>query len=76
MSKVLESIVSDAINRVKTPEVQDALQTRIISPILGYVLDALYPYLIAILGLWAAMFLAVVVILICVLRARTIIRIE
>ncbi len=72
MSKVLESFVSDAINRVKTPEVQDAL----ISPIIRYVLDALYPYLIAIAGLWASMFIGIAVILIVLLRARTIIRIE
>lgn len=72
MSKVLESFVSDAINRVKTPEVQDAL----ISPIIRYVLDALYPYLIAIAGLWASMFIGIVIILIVLLRARTIIRIE
>lgn len=72
MSKVLESFVSDAMNRIKTPEVQDAL----ISPIIRYVLDALYPYLIAIAGLWASMFIGIVIILIVLLRARTIIRIE
>lgn len=74
MSKVLEALLSDAINRLKTPEVQDALQTRVISPILGYVLDALYPYLIAVIGLWAAIFFCVVVILVVVLRGR--VRIE
>lgn len=72
MSKVLESLMSDAMNRVKTPEVQAALYTSILSPIF----ELLYPYLLALIGLWAAMFVCVVVILVCVLRARTIIRVE
>lgn len=76
MSKLLESFVSDAMSHIKTPEVQDALHEKLVSPILRYVLDALYPYLIAIAGLWASMFIGIVIILIVLLRARTIIRIE
>lgn len=76
MSKLLESFVSDAMSHIKTPEVQDALHEKLVSPILRYVLDALYPYLIAIVGLWASMFIGIVIILIVLLRARTIIRIE
>ena len=58
MSKVVESLLKDAIEKVKSPEVHSA----IIEPLLSYILDMLYPYLIAIVGLWVAMLLGIIAI--------------
>ena len=42
MSKVVESLVKDAIDKVKTPEFQSA----VVIPLFSYILDMMYPYLI------------------------------
>ncbi len=60
MSKVVESLLNDTIQRVKTPEFHSA----VISPLLTYILDMLSPYLFAIVGLWVLTFLGVVSILV------------
>lgn len=76
MSKLLESLVTDAMNRVKNPDVQAALQTNIFAPILARILDVLYPYLMAIVGLWAVMFLGIIAILIILIRSKTAVGIQ
>jgi hypothetical protein len=63
MSKVVESFVADAMNRVKSPEVQDALHTNVIAPLFTYILDMLYPYLIAIIGLWCIILIGILILL-------------
>jgi hypothetical protein len=64
MSKVVESLLRDAIQKVKTPEVQRAFQENVVEPILSQILAFLYPYIAAIVGLWAFMCLGIVVLLI------------
>ena len=73
MSKLLESLVTDAMDRLKTPEVREALHSNILAPIMAHVLEALYPYLIAIVGIWAVMFLGILLILIVLLRTKTVV---
>ena len=67
MSKVVESLVKDAIERVKTPEFHSA----VVAPLLSYILDMLSPYLFAIVGLWGLMFLGIVAILVILIRLIT-----
>jgi hypothetical protein len=64
MSKVAESIFNDAIERVKTPEVQAALHSNLIGPFFAYILDILYPYLIGVVGLWVAILLGIILLLV------------
>jgi hypothetical protein len=71
MSKLLESLVSDAMDRMKSPEVRDALHSNLLAPIMAHVLEVLYPYLIAIVGVWAAILLGIVLILVVLLRTKT-----
>lgn len=70
MSKFLESLVNDAMHRIKTPEVQQALHSTLFAPLVWHVMEVLHPYLIAIVGLWAMMFLGILIILVMLLRGR------
>jgi hypothetical protein len=59
MSKVVESLLKDAVQQVKTPEFHSA----VVAPLLEYLMDMLAPYLVAVVGLWILTFLGVVAIL-------------
>jgi hypothetical protein len=60
----MESLVRDAMEKVKTPEVQRAFQDNVVEPILTQILQVLYPYIAAVVGLWVLMFLGIVILLI------------
>ena len=60
MSKVVESLLKDTIEQVKTPQFNSA----VVEPLFTYILDLLFPYLIAIVGLWLLTFLGVAAILV------------
>ena len=64
MSKVVESLLRDAMEKVKTPEVQRAFQENVIEPILVHILEFLYPYIVGIVGLWVLIFLGIIVLLV------------
>ena len=64
MSKVVESLLKDAMEKVKTPEVQRAFQENVLEPILAQILHVLYPYIAAVVGLWVLMFLGIVILLV------------
>lgn len=64
MSKVLDSLLKDALEKVRTPEVQRAFQESVIEPILSQILTFLYPYIVGVLGLWVLIFLGVVILLV------------
>ena len=51
--------MKDAIEKVKTPE----FHSKVVAPLLEYILDMLAPYLVAVVGLWILTFLGVVAIL-------------
>ena len=68
MSKLIESLLNDMLERVKTPEVQLAFHSNVVAPLFNYLFDFLFPYLVAILGLWAIMFMGIVIILVMLLR--------
>lgn len=59
MSKVVESLIRDAIEKVKTPE----FHSKVVTPLLEYILEMLAPYLIALVGLWVLTLLGVFAIL-------------
>ena len=64
MSKVVESLLRDAMEKVKTPEVQRAFQENVVEPILAQILEVLYPYIAGIVGLWLFICLGIIVLLI------------
>jgi hypothetical protein len=59
MSKLVDSLLKDAVEKVKTPEFYSA----VVAPLMESILDMLAPYLIAIVGLWILTFVGVVAIL-------------
>lgn len=69
MSKVVESFITDALNRAKTPEVQEVLQKNILGPLLSIVLEYLAPYLLGIGILWTLMIFGIFTILFLLLRS-------
>lgn len=68
MSKVVESIFKDAMDKVKTPE----FHASFIAPLFAYILDFFFPYIVAIVGLWVAMLLGIVFIIVLLIRGKTI----
>jgi hypothetical protein len=68
MTKLIESLMKDMLERVKTPEVQLAFHSNVVSPLFNYLFDFLFPYLVAILALWLIMFMGIVIILVMLLR--------
>ena len=60
MSKVLESLLKDMIEKLKSPEVHSA----IVAPLLAYIMDMLYPYFMVIVALWVLIFVGVCSILV------------
>jgi hypothetical protein len=56
MSKVVESLLKDAVEKVKTPE----FHAKVVAPLLDSIVEMLAPYLIAVVGLWVLTFLGVV----------------
>jgi len=59
MSKVMESLVSDAIQRVSTPEAKAAVQTHLLSPLVALILEALTPYLLGFAVLWTVLLVGI-----------------
>ncbi len=59
MSKVVESLLKDAVEKVKTPE----FHSKVVVPLLESILEMLAPYLVAVVGLWVLTFLGVLAIL-------------
>ena len=60
MIKVVESLLKDLIEKLKSPEVQSAFVT----PLFDAILEMLYPYLIAIVALWVLILVGVAAILV------------
>ena len=68
MRNLVESFVKDAMDRVKQPEVQSAIHSNILAPLFASILEILYPYLAAVVGLWVVMLLLLVAIVVLLLR--------
>ena len=63
MSKLVESFVSDAIQRASAPEAKAAIHTHILSPLLAMLLEALTPVLLGIGVVWGLLLLGIFVLL-------------
>jgi hypothetical protein len=68
MTKMLDGLVRDALERLKSPEVRSTLEQTILRPIISTVLDMLYPYLLGVMVLWVIMFVCVAMILLILVR--------
>ena len=68
MSKLMDSLLKDVLDELKTPEVQSSLESHIIRPVISSVLHILYPYLLGVMLLWIIMFVCVALILLILVR--------
>ncbi len=68
MTKMFESLLTDAVEQLKTPEVQTFLEVQILRPVISTVLSILYPYLLGVMVLWIIMFICVALILLILVR--------
>lgn len=68
MTKMFESLLTDAVEQLKTPEVQTFLKVHILSPVISTVMSILYPYLLGVMLLWIIMFICVALILLILVR--------
>lgn len=56
MRKVVESLLKDAVQQVKSPE----FHSSVVQPLLTYILDMLYPYIAGLVALLVLIFIGVV----------------
>lgn len=63
MSKLVESLFTDALERVKTPEVQTIVNENILAPLMSAILRALAPYIIGVGIVWTVMLIGIFIIL-------------
>lgn len=56
MSKVVESLARDVLQRLKTPEFHSAF----VEPLLAYIVDLLYPYIAGLVALLVLILIGVV----------------
>ena len=68
MTKMLDSLVRDALDRLKRPDVRSTLEQTIVRPVISTVLDMVYPYLLGVMLLWVIMFVCVALILLILVR--------
>lgn len=65
---MLDSLVSDVLDKFKTPEVQSTINVHIVKPVISSVLKMLYPYILGVMLLWVIMFVCVALILLILVR--------
>ena len=61
---MLESLLNDVLDKLKTPEIQSDIQLYIVKPIL----QVLYPYILGAMILWGIMFICLALILLILVR--------
>ncbi len=61
MSKLVESFAADALERIKSPEVQATLHESLLTPLLSMIWKALAPYVIGIGVLWVLMLIGIAI---------------
>jgi len=68
MTKFLDPLIQDVIEKLKSAEMQSALETEVLRPLISRVLNILYPYLFGVMLLWLMMFVCLALILIILVR--------
>jgi len=68
MTKFLDPLIQDVIEKLKSADMQSALETEVLRPLISRVLNILYPYLFGVMLLWLMMFVCLALILIILVR--------
>ena len=68
MTKFLDPLIQDVIEKLKSADMQSALETEVLRPLISRVLNILYPYLFGVMLLWLMMFVCLALILVILVR--------
>lgn len=61
MSKLLESFLSNAMERVQAPEVQKVLRENILAPLMAKILEIVLPYVLGVVAILVAILICVLI---------------
>ena len=68
MTKFLDPLIQDVLEKIRSPDVQESLETQVLRPMISRILSILYPYLFGIMLLWLMMFVCLALILLILVR--------
>ena len=68
MTKFLDPLIQDVIEKLKSADMQSALETEVLRPLITRVLNILYPYLFGVMLLGLMMFVCLALILLILVR--------
>ena len=68
MTKFLDPLIQDVLEKLRSPDVQASLEDQVLRPMISRILSILYPYLFGIMLLWLMMFVCLAMILLILVR--------
>lgn len=68
MTKFLDPLIQDVVEKLKSPDIQASLESQVLRPMISRILSILYPYLFGIMLLWLMMFVCLALILLILVR--------
>lgn len=68
MTKFLDPLIQDVLEKLRSPDVQTSLETQVLRPMISRILNILYPYLFGVMLLWLMMFVCLALILLILVR--------
>jgi hypothetical protein len=68
MTKFLDPLIQDLIEKLKSPDLQASLESEVLRPMISRILNILYPYLFGVMLLWLMMFVCLAMILLILVR--------
>jgi len=68
MTKFLDPLIQDLIEKLKSPDLQASLESEVLRPMISRILNILYPYLFGVMLLWLMMFVCLALILLILVR--------
>ena len=68
MTKFLDPLIQDVLEKLRSPDVQSSLENQVLRPMISRILSILYPYLFGVMLLWLMMFICLALILLILVR--------
>lgn len=68
MTKFLDPLIQDVLEKLRSPDIQASLETQVLRPMISRILNILYPYLFGVMLLWLMMFVCLALILLILVR--------
>jgi len=68
MTKFLDPLIQDVLEKLKSPDVQSSLENQVLRPMISRILNILYHYIFGIMLLWLMMFICLALILLILVR--------